>query len=233
LWKLLSELPGALALSEPGPLDSAIRLPGMDPAEHLALLRAMVSALAQRWASGQDRLFIKLDAWSILHQPLIRAAFPDTPWLFLYRDPLEVMASQMAQRGVHAVPAFLPPALFGLDAKAVYAYPEDYVAQVIGAIYDAGLRLHRPGESLLVDYSELPDAAWTRIGRHFGVEIDSATRAAMGAATEHDAKRGGDFKPDAEAKRQGASDTLRAATDRWIRPTYEALEGLRHADAAS
>ena len=50
-----------------------------------------------------------MDAWQIHSLPLIRAAFPDTPWVFVYRDPLEVMVSQLARPGTLNIPGALDP----------------------------------------------------------------------------------------------------------------------------
>jgi hypothetical protein len=51
----------------------------------------MISALGQARSEVPDRYLIKLDAWHIRRLPLFRAAFPDVPWIFTYRDPAEVL----------------------------------------------------------------------------------------------------------------------------------------------
>ena len=45
----------------------------------------------------------------------VRRAFPDVPWVFLFREPVQVLASHLRQRGAHMVPGAIDPALFGLD----------------------------------------------------------------------------------------------------------------------
>jgi hypothetical protein len=55
----------------------------------------MVAALGQARA-GETRLFLKLDCWHMRDLPLFRRAFPNTPWVFLYRDPVEVLVSHPA-----------------------------------------------------------------------------------------------------------------------------------------
>lgn len=145
LASLLGELPGALVLSEPPPVDSLVcaddRQPRLAPDRQAALLRGMMSALGQRRTSGQNQLFVKFDAWNALHFPLMRVAFPEVPWVFLYRDPVEVLVSAIRQRGLHTTPGFLDAALFGMDGQEAFAMPpEEYVARVLGAIYEAGAR---------------------------------------------------------------------------------------------
>ena len=230
LARLLAQAANALVLSEPPPLDAIVRAnhrePRMDEALQIETLRAMVSALGQPRAPGQNRLFIKLDAWHVLQAPLLRAAFPDTPWVFLYRDPLEVMVSHLRQRGMHTVPGVLPPSLVGVtDPSAVS--PEDYCARVLGAIYAAGLAAHAPGCSLLVNYQDLPEAM-DSIARHFGLDPDEpGFRAALAAEKGVDAKRGGAFAPDGAAKRAEATPTAQQAVAHGLISIYERIEQVR------
>lgn len=231
LARLLAQASNALVLSEPPPFDAIVRANHrqvrMDEALQIETLRAMVSALGQARAPGQDRLFIKLDAWHALQAPLLRAAFPDTPWVFLYRDPLEVLVSQLTQRGLHTVPGVLPPSLIGLT-EASPATPEEYCARVLAAIYAAGLEGHAPGRSLLVNYRDLPGAVGDQIARHFGLDADDpAFRAALAVEAGINAKRGGDFTPDGAAKREAATPEARRAVETWLAPIYARLETVR------
>src|SRR6185369_5327085 len=117
--RMLGSLPRSIVLSEAGPIDSVLRAgfraPSLAEAEHVSWLRGMVSALGQRRAPDDNRLFIKFDSWSIVYLGLIERAFPEVPWLFVYRDPVEVMVSQMLRRGAHFVPGVIEPEIFGLD----------------------------------------------------------------------------------------------------------------------
>jgi len=232
LAKLLAQASDTLVLSEPPSLDAIVRAnhrePRMAEALQIETLRAMVSALGQPRAPGQNRLFIKLDAWHALQAPLLRAAFPDTPWVFLYRDPIEVMVSQLRQRGMHTVPGVLPPALIG-GADPSAASLEDYCAQVLGAIYAAGLAAHAPGRSLLVNYSDLPNAI-DPVARHFGLDPnDPDFKAGLALEAMIDAKRGGAFTPDGDGKRADATPATQRATATWLTPIYDQLEAVRQA----
>ncbi len=70
-------------------------------------LRGMLSALGQRRNGDEKKFFVKFDSWHTINLPLIRRAFPDVPWIFLYRDPLEVMVSQLRQGALNTVPGFI------------------------------------------------------------------------------------------------------------------------------
>lgn len=229
---LLGALPGTLVLSEPAPVDNLVcaneKQARLEEPRQIALLRAMVSALGQRREPGQDRLFVKFDAWHTLHFPLIRAAFPDVPWVFLYRDPVEVLVSALRQRGLHTVPGYLDAARLGLDQGEIFAMPpEEYGARVLSAIYQAGLEAHVPGRSLLVNYTQLPEAAWTTVAAHFGLEPDPGQIALLRDRAQWNAKSGMSFEPDSEQKQETASDAQREMATRFVQSVYSELEAAR------
>jgi hypothetical protein len=185
-----------------------------------------VSALG-RPRSGAERAYIlKLDAWAIHDLPLIRRAFPETPWLFLSRDPLEVLVSHARQRGMQMLPIVVPPELFGIDPAAAVAVPfEEYGALVLGAISRDALA-RRDNRALFVDYRELPGAVFDLILDWFGVEPTPDDRARMEAAALRNAKVPAEiFVADATTKAEAATPEQRAAVDRWARPAYEDLRG--------
>lgn len=223
LAALLGRLPGALVLSEPGPVDSILRAETrLGRPRQLRLLRAMISALGQARTPGQNRLFVKFDAWNTLQLPLIRETFPDTPWVFLRREPVEVLVSALARRGVHVSPGMLPAAMFGLTETDALD-PDAYAAKVLGTIYRAGGAHRALGGGLTLDYRDLPEAAWSTVSAHFGITPDPATILAMKTLSVGDPKRSGQpFQPDASAKRAAASAEMQALADRWMWPTCTA-----------
>ncbi|MCC7700959.1 hypothetical protein IGS59_01810 [Janthinobacterium sp. GW460P] len=93
--QLLASLPQCIVMSEPPVVDSLLRLhhDGGDPAAGIALLRQTILALGQRRTDEETHFIIKFDCWHIHSLDLLRQAFPSTPCLFVYRDPLAVLAS--------------------------------------------------------------------------------------------------------------------------------------------
>jgi hypothetical protein len=220
-----------IVVSEAAPIDAAVQWararPGMDDAAQVALLRATVGALGQVRTAGERRYFVKLDSWHALALPLFRRAFPDTPWVFLYRDPLEVMVSQARQRGMQMVPAFVPPSLYGLNLPGGVP-DEDYWGRVLAAIGQAALDGYAGGGGLLVNYAQLPGAVHTQILPHFRVVCSEAERAAMDRTALRDAKAPGFvFTPDSDAKRRTATAAVRAACERRLGEVHARLERLR------
>ncbi|MGR4866398.1 aspartyl beta-hydroxylase [Caulobacter sp. LARHSG274] len=226
-----------IVVSEAAPIDAAVQWaradPGAGDAAHVALLRAIVGAMGQARDPGQSRYVVKLDSWHALALPLFRRAFPDTPWVFLYRDPLEVMVSQARQRGMQMVPAFAPPALYGLDLPGGVP-DEDYWARVLAAVCDAALDGYAEGGGLLVNYAQLPGAVSAQILPHFGIAGSPADRVIMDRIALRDAKAPSfAFAADSDAKRRAATAAVRTACARRLDGVYARLEALRTASPAS
>jgi hypothetical protein len=95
--QMLARLDDHIVVSSP-PLDALLR-GELPEAERRAAISGLLSAYGQRRRGIEQRLVIKLDAWNIGEWPLLQACFPDTPWLFVYRDPLEIAVSHVRRPG--------------------------------------------------------------------------------------------------------------------------------------
>jgi hypothetical protein len=198
--RMLAQVPGTVVISEPAIVDQLLRPTGAPEAIRRRRVAAAVAALT-RSTPGTQRAVLKLDAWASRHLGLVRAVFPDTPWLFLYREPAEVVASQLRIPGMTCSPGMLPPELFDLGLEQARRMPhEQYCAIVIGTILRDALD-NVDDAACLLGYEELPDGVFTRLLPHFGLEADTAARQAMTALAGIDAKRPYQrFDPDAAAK---------------------------------
>lgn len=229
--RMLASLPQNIVISEPPPIDGILRAhhrPEPVPEQQLVLwLRWMVSALAQERLGGERRIFIKFDAWNILELPLIRLAFPDVPWIFIYRDPIAVLVSQMEHLG-QMIPSAVHYGLFGNDAGAVVNLPpEQYYAVLLATLCHAAL-LHREQGGLLVNYSQLPDTVGSSISEFFGIGWTDAEAEIMTSKTKHHSKDpSGIFQDDSARKQAQASEEVVEAATRWLYPIYEKLESSR------
>jgi hypothetical protein len=203
--QMLAALPGSVAVSEAQPIAAAAGS-GSAP-----VLRAMTAAFGRRRTGDEHRYFIKLDFRAALALPLFREAFPEIPWLFLYRDPVEVMVSQMQMPGLLAPPG-------GAE--------EDHWAESLAAVCTAALAALGEGGGLAVDYADLPGAI-VPILRHFGVDPGPEGRARMQAASRRNAKAPSTpFVADGEAKRRAASEAVRAAAAAHLDAPYRRLRSL-------
>jgi len=227
--QMLAAVPENIVISEAPPLDEIVQLnaywPQLPPEDHARCLGAMVAALGRKRSGDERRNFLKLDSWHTLALPLFRRAFPDVPWIFLYRDPVEVLVSQIRQRGLQTVPGSIAARLYGIDYTGS---AEDYCARVLANICEAAVNHAGLGGGLMVNYRELPDALWTRILPHFGVAPDEKELALMRDAARRDAKMPQEtFIGDAENKQRAASSAIRAAAETHLAPVYRELERIR------
>lgn len=226
--RMLAALSDTIVLSEPPPLDTVMQIArswtGGALDDRAALLRGIVAALGNG-RSDDDRYFLKVDSWHALALPLFRRAFPDTPWLFLHRDPVEVLVSQMQRRGIQSLPGGMGD-LFGIaDAHLIPA--EEYTALVLAKINAALLDAHGLGGGLVVDYADLPAAMSERILPHFRIRPTPQEREKMATAMTRNAKAPYEaFVSDRADKQAAASDAIRAAADRHLGDLHRRLCAL-------
>jgi hypothetical protein len=229
---MLAAPPQNVVLSEPGPLDQILRarsrLPGLTDAQLTALLRGMTAALGRRRHPEERDLFIKFEAWHLLRFPLIRRAFPDVPWIFLYRDPLEVLASIDMERPRQMMPGGIDDGLLGLDpASATAMTPGAYGARVLERICEAALA-HGADGGRLIEYRQLPEAALGDMLAHFGLRYGADALAQMRELARFDAKRPGrPHADDSAQKRRDADAETRDLAATLLAPLHARLETMR------
>ncbi|OSZ70135.1 hypothetical protein CAP40_04735 [Sphingomonas sp. IBVSS2] len=221
--QMLGAAPGHVSISEAPPLDAMIRHRFPDPEMHAGALRALVHA----YGRGAGHLFVKLDSWHTRALPLLRRAFPETPWIFLYRDPVEVLVSQLRLRGVQTVPDIVPLEWFGLAREDAHLPERAFIARILERTCSAVIE-HGTDKGLLINYAQLPEALFDQILPHFGIAPDAAARDAMAAmANRHSKAPAARFHADGEAKQREADAELRAIADQYLAPAFVALEARR------
>lgn len=225
--QMLGAVPENIVLSEPPLLDTMIRLAGRGSVRPDAIAK-LAGALTRSRDDRAAHRFIKLDAWHAFVLPMLRALWPETPWIFLYRDPIEVLVSQQRRGGLHVRPGVLPLDAYGVDAaQATGSYP----VWILDHICNAALS-QPDARRLLVNYSQLPGALMSSILPHFGIALDPAAADAIAAAgTRYSKMPGRNFVADSQAKQREASETLRRSAAPLL-DTYARLEAERLAQAA-
>jgi hypothetical protein len=153
--RLLGTLPGIVVVTEPAPLNALL---GLDPdriddATLVQLVRLVVRALGRCRHGNERRLVLKCTSWNIRRRAILAFAFPETPWIWVQRDPARAMASLLATApgwlGLQATPHHAARH-FGLDPLTVPAMTRpEFAASVLGAMLEAAARpcwapVHRP-----------------------------------------------------------------------------------------
>ncbi len=231
--RMLASLPESLVLSEPGVVDRMLRsqerAPDASLEQRAAWLQWLVSALAQRRTGREQRLFIKFDPRNIADLPLLLHAFPGVPWIFVYRNPVEVLVSNMRSPARFVTPGILGPDFLDFDASQVPAMDEDeYAARVLGTVAATAARHAGAAHPMLVEYSQLPGILCDGVASHFGIRLTPAERRQLEEVAAFDAKHPKQpFSSDIESKRRGATPRLRQLAEQWIAPHYARLQELR------
>ena len=235
LSQMLAALPENIVLSEAGPIDDILRAhfrnPGVTEEQRVKWLQWLVAVLAWRRHPAERNVFIKFDCWHVMYLPLIQRAFPGVPWIFLYREPIEVMASAQKQLGGQMIPGVLAPGLFGWDPATVAGMTlYEYAARVLAKLCESALARAQAGEGKLVNYRQLPASIWPALMEYWKVKFSAEETTHMLDAARLDAKNPVlPFEADSQAKRDSATAETRALTQQWLDGVYHRLEAQRQA----
>ena len=230
--ELLKRIREVVVYSEPYLVQDVLALPSEWTLEQkITGLRLLGRLFATH--SG-ERYVWKLLSPNTLFCDLILRAFPQTPWIFCVRDPLEVAVSDLTE----------PPYLLQFFADPLNPYlpyllngeneacsREVYIARAYAA-YCRAIAKTDWTRGMIVRYEHLPDAVWSAVASHFGLNINPLEREVMvkRARTHAKGKRGKNkpFSPDGPRKWRSASDELKTAIDRYARPALAELLSLGH-----
>ncbi len=227
--QLLKKHDNLVVYAEPLPVNEILLPPHKWPRlELVAALRSLGDALARH---AQKPYVLKFSSWNTLFCDILAEAFPDSPWILSYRDPIEVGVSLLKQPPGWLRDPAGPASYLGRFANpdGTSKSSEEYVARLYGAFCEAASRLDaRRGK--LVPYETLPAAVWEIVAPHFSLSIDNRQRRRMAEAARNNSKapvgKTSAFEPDVATKQAAASTGLRQAIDSFARPQLERLGRL-------
>ena len=229
---------GSVVLSEPPAVDKLVARFITDVAEHKTkellysvFLRATVAALAQRRTGQERHLFIKFACCSVSQIERIRRIWPNVPWVFMYRDPIETIVSNMQN-----LPAWLQDedhrvlaSITGTSAIEIAEMTkEELCARSIASFYATAHRVAND-RALLLNYNQLSTAEVLNVLEFFGVRPTAAemeTIARQGQVYSK-ATAARTFVADTEAKQLLATGLIREVAARWANKPYQLLEHKR------
>ena len=232
-------LDGAIVLSEPPLVDKLIARFITDVDEqgtkaklYSIFLSAVVKALGQRRSGNEQNLFVKFACCSVSQIERIRRIWPDVPWVFLYRDPVETIVSNLQN-----VPAWLQDedhrvlaSITGAATEAVTTMSTaERCARALGSFYATANRVAND-RALLLNYNQLSPAEITNVLNFFGVEPAAAELETIGRQSQTYSKSiAGDraFVADTDAKQRAAGAHVHELVKRWANGPYRLLEQKR------
>ena len=195
-------------------------------------LRGVVNALAQRRNGNEEHLFIKFACCSFAQIERIKRIWPNVPWLFLYRDPVETIVSNLSD---------VPPWLLDNDRRVLASITgtspdevaemrvEELCARTIGSLFSTAHRLANDGQRLL-NYKKLSVPVISSVLRFFKVSLSTTELEKIERGSQVYSKAAGGtraFAADTDAKQKLASDAVREAAAKWAIEPYQLLEQKR------
>lgn len=230
---------GAIVLSESPAIDKLIARFITDTDEHgtkaklySVFLRGVVKALGQRRTGEERHLFVKFACCSVSQIERVQPLWPEVPWVFLYRDPVETIVSN-----VQNLPSWLLDedrrVLASITGSSIAAVSEmtmeELCARAIGSFYSTAHRVANK-RALLLNYQQLSLTEISKVMQFFGIrpaatEMETIARQSQTYSKSLSEKR--TFVPDAEAKHRAASELVREMAERWANEPYQRLEQKR------
>ncbi|TAF75348.1 MAG: sulfotransferase family protein [Bacteroidetes bacterium] len=186
LAQLLSLDSQHIVLAEAPILDEIIReisfnKPNINDSKINQYFKAAIKILGQIRTGNESHLFIKLDSWHIFYYQKLRELYPNTPFLFSYRQPNEVIRSQINQSGMHAAPGVIQPALFGFDLFEILKLSRpEYIAKVLEVYFEKFIEIQKTDKNAhFYDYKEGILTNLEKIIALLNLQIDTNTKEKM------------------------------------------------------
>ena len=214
----LAGVPRHRVISEPAPLNQLLLAQNIDPLLRGPLLKGLIHSLCGTQA-GAACVF-KFTSWNLLFLEQLLKLFPTTPWVFVYREPADVLDSLIARPARWASDSQLLGRLHGGSGGGVDV---DTMAAILERLFRAPLP-HFDGRALAIGYAQLPNAVLD-IARHFDLGSSAAEHAQMLRMGQFDAKQGGEV-PFRARVRAPVSDAMALAIAQ-LNPLFDQWEASR------
>ena len=229
-------LTNSIVLSETNAIDKLVARFITDAPEgtvkdsvYSVFLRGVVHALGQRRTGSEQHLFVKFACCSFAQIARITRIWPSVPWVFLYRDPVETIVSNVRN---------VPPWLLDNDRRVLASITgattaevaemrlEELCARTIGSFFSIAHRA-AGANSMLLNYNQLSVPVISSVLRFFKVstsadELSAIERGSRVYSKEASGTRA--FVSDSAAKREHASDLIREMAETWAMEPYRLLE---------
>jgi hypothetical protein len=232
--------------SESGPPISTLRMADQVGAEAAATVLQDVIYLMSRTADPKETsVFFKIQSIGSTYLPVFLQAFPQVPYMFVYRDPVQVMVSHFSHgvqnancvRGqrhptplVKRVVADRPH----ISVSAKELDPEDFCAAHLAGITETAVAALTDGPNpngQAVNYRDMPARLYDEVfPQDWGLEVTPKAlermKAVAGVYSKGRGAAAGSFTGDNAEKEAEATDAMRQAATVFLKESYDKLEAL-------
>ena len=197
---------------------------------YMLLLRSAVAALGQSRSGAEQHYIVKFGCTTTLQIKRIRRIWPDVPFVFLYRNPVEVIVSNLSSKPqwmeFHSNPA-AAAAMVGVEVAALERLTAaEFCARWIGRFMNEA-NASDDERSRFVDYEELSSDKLIDTIRFCGIEPSPEEIDAIRGISRlysKDPSRRRTFNTDNESKKAAASAYVLEVAEKWAAPVYEKLK---------
>lgn len=195
LAQLLSLDEQNIILAEPPIFDEVLReiafqKPEISEEKINESLKAVVEFLGQKRTGKEQSFFIKLDSWHIFYYEKLRKLYPETPFIYSFRRPDEVIRSQVKERGMHAAPGVIQPALFGFTLEEILKVKRPvYIAKVLEKYFEKYIEIiEKDKNTLFINYAEGILTSLDKIEFFLKLKIEPSIKQKMVGRTQFHSK---------------------------------------------
>ena len=205
------------------------------------LLKDVIYLMGRSNDPKEENLFFKFQSVTSRTMEIFRIAFPTTPWIFLYREPVEVMMSQLKvpriSQAICVRSKNSSPLIKSFIKKSEYSFrdlvDEEFCAIHLATLCESAIRNLEDAEGvgLAVKYTEdlVHDFLDTVFPVHFHTPVSTAgSERVLKISGTYSKNRGrqaeGKYKPDSEQKEKRDSQQIRDAATDFLQPSFDKLE---------
>jgi hypothetical protein len=190
----------------------------------------------------EHHVFFKIQSVGTRNLPVFQAAFPNVPWIFVYRDPVQVMMSQLKGGSKYANcvrPRYQKNTLVSnlvhrhVHKKVSELSDEEYCAAHLATLTEAAVDALQtePRRGRAVNYETLPDSLFQDIlPNHFGIPLSDEEinniRQISSVYSKGVGGRQGEFQSDSAKKEKMASPEVRDAVKLFLDESFQTLQQL-------
>ena len=212
------------------------------------VLQDVIHLMSRSDDPAETTVFFKIQSAGSRNIPVFLRAFPDTPWMFVYREPVQVMMSHLpsqhnkhirqsncVRQQYHSPPSAVVELLRhhhpGTHVRKVA--PTEYCAAHLASITETAVTaLHDSSTGTPINYRDLPSIVWEHILPHHLPQLTvgpaeihrmQVTAGQYSKGRDHQPKRGA-FQQDSSQKEAAASPEIRAAAEAILGESYQSLE---------
>jgi hypothetical protein len=189
------------------------------------VLKGAIDILGRKRFGNEENMVVKFSSGTTYFLPAILKVFPKVPRIYMYRDPVEVLVSNLENA---AQPWIYDYHLTGQSKSQMLEdnSPLENCAYALAAKSEAFLRTY-DDKCLIVEYEQIGRALLERVICHFNMSFSSAEVDEMMKAMDYYSKgKGEKFASDKDKKQRQASPKVRSVAERILGPVHENLKRL-------